>query len=135
MRAEGPPRRPPGTAELDLIDQLIDELTAAIQEAGPRGQSLVASAEVGSAVSRAIAYRVLSGWLDTSRHRLSDPTKADDARELIRSALHTGNGDHPDADVGLEIASAAAERLAATLGDDFPMVIVWIAAGLDAQLS
>lgn len=147
MRAEGPPRRPGGSAgaqrgtglplgELDqIIDQLVDELTAAIEEAGPRGRSLVASGEVRTAVSRAIAFRVLSGWLDTTRHRLSDPAQADTARDLIRSALHTTDDDHAGSGVDVSLASAAAERLATTLGDDFPMAIVWIAAGLDAQLA
>ena len=136
MRAEGPQRRPPlPTAELDqAIDQMIDELTAAITEAGPRGRTLVASGEVGAAVSRAIAYRVLSGWLDSCRHRLSDPARADTARDLIRSALHTTDEEPVDLQVDIALDSVAAERLAATLGDDFPMAIVWIAAGLDAQL-
>lgn len=117
-----------------LIEQLVDELTAAIREAGPRGSTLVASAEVRSAVSRAVACQVLSGWLHTSRDRLSEPARADEAQELIRSALHATENGEPAARIDTPVGSTAAERLADALGDDFPMAIVWIAAGLDAQL-
>lgn len=109
-------------ADLDrVINELVSGLTRAIQRADH------------SVASRATAFHVLSGWLRTNRHRLSDPERADNAEQLIRSALHPdGTGPAPQVDV--TVAGLAAERLAATLGDDFPMAIVWVAAGLDAQL-
>lgn len=109
-------------ADLDrIIDQLVTGLTRAIERADH------------SAASRATAFHVLTGWLRTNRHRLSDPAKADSAETLIRSALHP-TGSTPETQSDVTVAATAAEQLAATLGDDFPMAIVWIAAGLDAQL-
>lgn len=107
-----------------VIDQLVTGLTQAIEHASH------------PAASRATAFQVLSGWLRTNRHRLSNPAKADSAEELIRSALHPSEtGSTPLAPVvDLAAATKAAQQLAATLGDDFPMAIVWVAAGLDAQL-
>lgn len=108
-------------ADLDrVIHQLVSALTRAIEHADH------------SADSRATAFHVLSGWLRTNRHRLSDPAKADEADALIRAALHpSGNDLVPQVEAS---AAEAAKQLAATLGDEFPMAIVWVAAGLDAQL-
>ena len=118
------PQTSAATTHTDLdrvIDQLVTGLTQAIERADH------------AAASRATAVHVLSGWLRTNRHRLSDPAMADNAETLIRSALHpSGAGPAPQVDV--TVAAKAAEQLAATLGDDFPMAIVWVAAGLDAQL-
>jgi hypothetical protein len=60
-----------------------------------------------------------------SADRLSDPARADTARDLIRSVLHTTEDHHADSQVDVALDSVAAERLATTLGDDFPMAIVW----------
>ncbi|MGH3434218.1 MAG: hypothetical protein ACRDQB_15420 [Thermocrispum sp.] len=108
-----------------LIDQLTTVLAHAIERA-ERG----APEHAGTA--RSTAFHILNGWLFDNRRLLREPAKADDAATLIRTALQPQAGPNPVIDVAA--AADAAGRLAVTLGDDFPMAIVWIAAGLDAQL-
>ncbi|MGH3431761.1 MAG: hypothetical protein ACRDQB_02880 [Thermocrispum sp.] len=112
-------------AHLDLpsvIDQLVDELSRAIGRAGH-----------DNGHSRAIALRVLSGWLRANRRHLTEPAKADKAESLIGTLFRGSEDDGHDLAVDVAAASSAAERLAVALGDDFAMVVVWVAAGLDAQ--
>ena len=104
-----------------VIDELVDELSRSIGRAAPDG----------GAPGRAIAFRVLSGWLRANRRLLSDPAKADRAETLISTVFRGAEVNGTAVDVGE--ASSAAERLAVELGDDFPMVVVWVAAGLAAQ--
>lgn len=114
-----------------MIAQLTDELAAAIERSSAR-PAHPTGVDDPWAVRRAAAFHVLAQWLDAVRRRLSDPAKADEAIELIRSAL--GNPVDPTGSVAAHVVdTSTAERLAAVLGDNVAMTFVWVAAGIAAQ--
>lgn len=128
--------RTPDLATSDLpalIEQLVDELAVAIERADPTTRSSSPAGHDHRAASRTIAFQVLSGWLRSNRRHLSDPAQADKVVGLISAVFHTPDAADVEFEIDVSSASTAAERLAVELGDDFTMVIVWVAAGLAAQ--
>lgn len=117
-----------------VIDQLADELTAAMERVAGGVDSEYPSGRDQSFAGRLVAYQVLSHWLRSNRSYLSDPAEADAAVASIRAALRLpevlplGHGFKEPGE------SIAAERLAISLGDGFTRAMVWVAEGLDAQL-
>lgn len=135
--SDGHPRRtgrhlPPAPSDLDLfIGLLTDELAAAMERE--------ADGAADSRSAQAAAVGVLARWLQQIRVHLSDPSKADVAMELILSTLDEPAQVPPAASTmpagSTGPSTLAAERAAALLGDDAPMAMVWVAAGLASQFA